>query len=139
MTQDPKAVVRRFVEEYQSQGKVEVAQELLADDFLDHSAMPGFPHNREGVMQLFALLRAGIPDLHAVIHDQLLDGDRVITRKTFHGTHKGELFGAAPTGNAVTIDVMDIVRVSGGKMKEHWNVVNQLQLMQGIGLVPAQG
>lgn len=139
MAHDPKSVVRRFVEEYQSHGKEEVAKELLADNFVDHSPSPGLPPNRTGVLMLFAAFRAGIPDLHAVIHEQLLDGDKVITRKTFHGTHTAELFGAKPTGNKIAVDVIDIVRVENGKMTEHWNVVNQLQMMQGIGLFPSAG
>ena len=139
MSQDPKSVMRRFVDEYQSQGKEDVARELLADNFVDHSASPGLPPDRDGVLQLFAILRAGIPDLHAEIHQMLLDGDKVITLKTFHGHHKGELFGAAPTGKPIAVDVMDIVRIENGKMLEHWNVVNQLQLMQGIGLAPGGG
>lgn len=139
MSNDPTSVVHRFVEEYQGQGKVEVAEELLAPNFVDHSPSPGFAPDRNGVLQLFALFRAGIPDLHAVIHEHLLDGDKVITRKTFHGTHTGELFGAKPTGNKIAVDVIDIVRVENGKMMEHWNVVNQLQLMQGLGLAPSGG
>ena len=69
------------------------------------------------------MLRGAFPDLHAEIHDQLVDGDKVVTRKTFHGTHKGEFMGIAPTGREVAFDVIDIVRVRDGFMVEHWNVV----------------
>ncbi|MBI4908866.1 MAG: ester cyclase [Acidobacteria bacterium] len=51
------------------------------------------------------------------------------TSKTFHGTHRGEFAGVAPTGKAVAIRVMDFVRVSDGKMREHWNVVDVAGLL----------
>jgi predicted ester cyclase len=74
--------------------------------------------------------------LHAVIHDQLSDGDKVVTRKTFQGTHRGELMGIPPTGNPVAFDVIDIVRVRDGQLVEHWNVIDTLGLMQQVGAVP---
>jgi len=132
----PRAVVRRFVEEYQTLGKLEVAEELLAPDFVDHAAVPGLPPGREGVKRLFAAFRAAFPDFRAVIHDQIEEGDKVVTRKTFHGTHRGELMGVAPTGKAVAFDVIDIVRVRDGRMCEHWNVVDQLSLLRQLGVVP---
>ena len=70
-----KAVVRRFVEEYQTLDRVEVAEELLAPDFLDHAAVPGLPPGREGVKRLFAAFRTAFPDFRAVIHDQIGEGD----------------------------------------------------------------
>ena len=130
------AVVRRFVDEYQGTGKEEVALELLAPDFVDRSPFGPFSPDREGVLGLFRMLRGGFPDLHAEIHDQLVDGDKVVTRKTFHGTHKGELLGIAPTGRAVAWDVIDIVRVRDNVMVEHWNVVDALGLMTQLGAVP---
>jgi len=130
-------VVRRFVEEYQSRGDVSVGEELLGADFVDRSPFGPFSPDREGVLALFSFLRGAFPDLHAVIHDQLADGDKVVTRKTFHGTHKGEFMGIEPTGREVAFDVIDIVRVRDGKMVEHWNVVDSMALMQQLGAVPA--
>ena len=130
------AVVRRFVEDYQCTGKEEVALELLAPDFVDRSPFGPFSPDREGVLGLFRMLRGGLPDLHAEIHDQLVDGDKVVTRKTFHGTHKGELMGIAPTGREVAFDVIDIVRVRDNQMVEHWNVVDALSLMTQLGALP---
>lgn len=56
------------------------------------------------------------------IHDQIPEGDRVTTRKTIHGTHRGELLGVAATNRRVAIDVIDIVRVVSGRYVEHWGV-----------------
>ena len=63
----------------------------------------------------------------------LADGDKVVTRKTFHGTHTGEFMGLPSTGNAISVDVIDIVRVRDGKFVEHWNVLDTLVLMRQMG------
>ena len=133
--EENKAMVRRFVDEAQSQGNIGVVDEFLADSFVDHSALPGFSPNRDGVKQLFAMFRTAFPDFRAVIHDQIAEGDKVVTRKTFHGTHQGEFLGIPPTGKQVTIEVIDILRVADGKITDHWNVVDQLGLMQQLGVI----
>jgi predicted SnoaL-like aldol condensation-catalyzing enzyme len=135
-TNNTAKVVRRFVEEYQGTGDEEVALALMAPDFVDRSPFGPFAPDREGVLGLFRMLRGGFPDLHAEIHDQLVDGDKVVTRKTFRGTHEGELLGIPPTGRGVAWDVIDIVRVRGDLIVEHWNVVDSMALMTQLGAVP---
>ena len=134
---DIKAAQRRFVEEYQTKGDVSVAEEMLADDFVDHTPFGEIPGTREGVMQLFAMLRQAFPDLRAEIHDLLADGDRVVTRKTFHGTHQGDFMGMPPTGKQVAWDVIDIVEHRNDKMVAHWNVVDAFSLMMQLGAIPS--
>ena len=133
--EENRSIVRRFVDEAQSRGNIEVVDEYLSADFIDHSALPGFPPTREGVKQLFSAFRAAFPDFRAVIHDQVAEGDKVVTRKAFHGTPQGEFLGIPPTGRQVTIEVIDILRVTDGKIREHWNVVDQLGLMRQLGVV----
>ena len=67
-----------------------------------------------------------------MIHEQIAEGDRVMTRKSLRGTHRGEMFGIAPTGNLVSIEVIDILRVQGGKITDHWNMVDRLGLMEQL-------
>ena len=135
--EENKAVVSRFVDEAQNKGRLDAVDEYLADDFVDHSALPGFTPDRNGVKQLFAMFRMAFPDFRAVVHDQLADGDKVVTRKTFHGTHKGEFLGIPATGKEVTIEVTDILRVVGGKITDHWNVVDLLGLMRQLDVIGA--
>jgi steroid delta-isomerase-like uncharacterized protein len=128
---------RRFVDEYQTGRKVDVADELIADDFVNHSTMPPFPPNKDGVKALFAMFHDACPDFRAEIHDMLVDGDKVVTYKTFHGTHEGEMMGVPGTGKEFAVDVMDIVRYRDGQVVEHWNVVNQVPLLQALGVIPS--
>jgi len=137
MSAADKAVVRRFVDEFQTGHDQSVADELLAADFVDHSPFGPLSPDRNGVLALFGMLFAAFPDFRAEIHQQFADGDTVITRKTFHGTHQGEFMGIPRSGREVAFDVIDVVRVREGKMVEHWNVVDAMALMTQLGAIPA--
>jgi steroid delta-isomerase-like uncharacterized protein len=132
-----KAIQQRFIDEFQGAGDIAVAEELLADDFVDHSPFPGVPGTKEGVIQLFAMLRGAFPDLHAEVHDMLVDGDKVVTRKTFHGTNQGDFMGMPATGKPAAWDVIDIVRQRDGQLVEHWNLVDVYGLMAQLGAIPS--
>ncbi len=142
MSEENKALIRRFVDKAQSSGKdaaLATIDEMLSPDFAERSGVfPSFPTTRDGMKQLFAMLHDAFPDLRATIHDQIAEDDKVVTRKTFHGTHQGELMGIPPTGKEVAFDVIDILRIADGKLIDHWAVVDQLGLMQQIGAIPAQ-
>ena len=114
-----KEVVRRFVDEYQTGGSEEAFAELLAPDVVDHSRPPGIAPGAEGVKQQFDGFRAMLKDFRAEILDQVAEGDKVVTRKVFYGTRDG---------HEVEIPVIDIVRVEGGQIVEHWNVVDRTSL-----------
>jgi steroid delta-isomerase-like uncharacterized protein len=139
MSEENKALVRRMVEEAQSRGNVEAEDEFLAENVVDHSAFPGFAPTREGVKQLFSLFHTAFEDFHATIHDQVGEGRKVATRKTLHGTHRGEFLGVPPTGKRATIEVTDILYVEEGRITDHWTVVNQLGLMRQLGVIPEPG
>jgi steroid delta-isomerase-like uncharacterized protein len=130
-------IVRRVNDELISQGKMSVADELFAENFVDHSALPGIPANREGVKQLFTMLRAAFANFHVTIEDQVAAGNTVATRKTFHGSHDGNFMGIPPTGRTVSFGAIDIMRLDGGKITDHWVQVDLLGLLQQIGAIPA--
>lgn len=131
-TEENKAVVQRFINEYQTGGHLEIARELLADDFVDHSALPGFSSDKEGVINVIEMLRSAFGGLRVEIHDQVADEEKVVTRKTFHGTHTGEFFGVPPTNRPIALGVIDILSVSNGQLKEHWCQVDFAGLMNQI-------
>ena len=132
----PRDIVRRFVDEYQTAGSDAAFDELLAKDVVDHSRPPGVAPGAEGVRQQFDAFRAAFPDFRATILDQVEEGDKVVTRKVFHGTHLGPLQGIPPTARQVEINVIDIVRVVDGKIVEHWNCVDRLGLLAQVGALP---
>lgn len=134
--QENKAVVRRFVEEMQNQHNLDMVDELFSPDFLDHSGRAN-PPTLEGVKPLFAFMFSAFPDMHFTIQQQLAEGDRVMTYKTFCGTHQGDFMGIAPTGKQVVFDNIDIFTVKDGKITEHWTVGDMLSMMQQLGVIPS--
>jgi predicted ester cyclase len=67
----------------------------------------------------------------------LVDGDKVVTRKTFRGTHGGDFLGIPATGKPVSVGVIDVVRYENGQIVEHWNQVDMFGLMQQMGVIPS--
>jgi len=132
----PKDVVRRLVDEYQTAADDGAFEELMHPEVLDHSRPPGIAAGAPGVRQQFDGFRAAFPDFRATILDQIAEGDKVVTRKVFTGTHEGPFQGLEPTGRAVEIHVIDIVRVADGRIVEHWNCVDRLGLLAQLGAVP---
>lgn len=136
MSEANKALMKRFIADYQVGHDEATLAELVADDFVDHSALPGLPPGRAGVKVLFDMFHAAFDGFRAEVHDQLAEDDKVVTRKSFHGRHVGEFLGIAATGRDVRIDVIDIVRIRNSRIAEHWNLVDQLGLLRQLGAAP---
>jgi steroid delta-isomerase-like uncharacterized protein len=133
-----KALFRRFVEEVFNQGDVSLIDELLTPNFVEREVLPpGTPSGREGVKQLTLMFRTAFPDFNVVIDDMIAEGDKIVARTTWNGTQKGEFMGIPPSGKRVSFDVIDIMRVSGGKVVEHWGVMDSMALMQQLAVIPA--
>lgn len=122
-TNHPKAVVKRFNYEVIRDGNRESFEALMAPDFVNWSAPSEATRGAETMWATFAsVLRPAIAGLEVHIHEQLCDGDKVTTRKSISGKHVGTLLGAAATGENISIDVIDIVRIRDGQYVEHWGV-----------------
>jgi predicted ester cyclase len=135
-TEDNKALVRRFVDEVQSKGNADLIDEICSAEFVNHSAPPGLPADCEGIKIVTAMFRGAFPDSYFTVEDMVAEGDKVATRKTFHGTHEGEFMGIPPSGRSVTIGLIDIVRISEGRVVEHWSMGDNLGMMRQLGVVP---
>jgi steroid delta-isomerase-like uncharacterized protein len=138
-TEENKALVRRFVDEVQSAGNTDAIDEICSHEFVNHSAPPRVPSNCEGVKQLTVMFRQAFPDSYFTVEDMMAEGDKVATRKTFHGTHQGEFMGIPPTGQQVSMGLIDIVRIADERVVEHWSMGDNLGMMQQLGIVPLPG
>ena len=134
-----KATIRRYVDEVQNQGNLSVIDEIAAPRFVNHSAPPGYPPTLDGVKQLALELRAAFPDGSMSIEDMVAEGDRVATRKTFHGTHQAPFMGIPATGRSVAIGMVELVRFEDGKVIEHWLQADMLGMFQQLGVVQTGG
>ncbi len=136
--EENKALTRRVMEEMFNKGNLDVADELVAPDFVDHDpSMPEDVRGPEGFKEYVRAFRSAFSDLHIRIEDQIAEGDKVVTRWTGTGTHDGDSMGIAPTGNRGEITGMEIRRISGGKLVEGWEGYDALGLMQLMGAIPS--
>jgi len=131
-TSENKATVIRFNKEFLGQGNIEILKEIVANDFINHTAGGIVPNNVEGLKQFIKMLHTGFSDFHIEIHEQVGEDDIIATRKTIRATHTGEIMGHLPTGKQVVFNVMDFVRLRDGKYIEHWGQNNIMQVIQQL-------
>jgi steroid delta-isomerase-like uncharacterized protein len=137
-SEEQKALVRRFWEEVFNQKHLERADAYVAQDYLDHGAVPGQGPGLEGAKRMrWAMYFAAIPDLHATIDDMVAEGDKLSVRFTVTGTHVGELMGVPPTGKHFDVGAMCIYRIAEGKIAEQWEQIDMLGLMRQLGAIAA--
>ncbi len=135
---DNKALVRRFYEDAWNKHNPAVVDEIYAANYVDRSPdIPGIPHTRDGLKQFMGMYLRAFPDANITIEDQLVEGDRVVTRWTGHGTQTGQLMEMPPSGKTVAVPGVQIDRLSGGKIVEGWVLFDQLGMLQQLGAIPA--
>ena len=137
MTMDHAATVRRIYDLINA-GDVEGFGRLMADDFVDHEELPGLAPTKDGVLAFFRMQQAAFPDMRMELQDLIASGDKVVARLRYTGTNRGEFMGAPPSGKSVDVQLIDIHRFGDdGLVREHWGVMDQMTMMQQLGLAPA--
>jgi steroid delta-isomerase-like uncharacterized protein len=135
VSEENKALVRRFVEEFWNEGDTTAVDELMAIDAAIH--MPtGEVVDPEGFKRFVAMWRDAFPDWHSTVEELIAEGDRVAERWTGRGTHQGELQGIPPTGKRVEVPGSVFYRIVDGKIVEFRGQLDIMSLMQQIGAVP---
>lgn len=130
-------VVRRLIDEGFSQGRLEVADELVADESIEHQNFgPDHAPGADGVKAVISSLRRAFSDFELTIEDLVVAGDVVWTRNVATGTNDGSFMGRPPTGLPIRIDVFDVLRVVDGKVVEHWGVPDRLGVLMQLGAKP---
>ena len=139
MSEENKAIARRYIEDLWQKGNLNITDELLATDFVNHVAPPGSPSGRDGMKGLVTYVRSVFPDLAFTIEDVIAEGDKVVCRWTSYGTHRGKLWGISPTGKHIKIAGVTILRISGRRVVEHWVNSDDLGMVQQLGAVLSVG
>jgi predicted ester cyclase len=134
-TANNEKIVQRALEAFEAAHE-RAMREDLAPDFVSHSMPPGFAEDADGWVQLAQHLKTGTPDGKLTILDMFAGGDKVAVRFSHAGTHQGELFGVPPTNRTVTVRGIEIYRLSGGKIAEHWGEFDTFDL---FGPPPGMG
>jgi steroid delta-isomerase-like uncharacterized protein len=137
-TEEHKALVRRFDEEVWNGRNLSRVDELFAASHIFRAAGSP-PLDREGHRQMIAHFQDAFPDGRNTSEELLAEGDKVVQRWTFRGTHQGAFQGIPPTGRPVTLTGISIWRVDGGTIVESWHELDTLGLMQQLGVIPTPG
>lgn len=130
------SLIRRIFEEAFNQGHLAVVDELLSSGHLAHNAFGGAPNGPQGLKWLIAMFRNAFPDLQCSVEDEISVGDQFAAHWTMRGTHKGSFLGNPPTGRRVEVQGIIFARTANGRMVEDWTLVDQLGILQQLGLVP---
>jgi predicted ester cyclase len=137
-TEENKAIARRHFEELWTKGDLAVADEIYASGAVGHCGnlpdQTGYPEcERELVRQDLV----AFPDGIATVEDQIAEGDKVLTRWRFRGTHTGPLYGHLPSGREVSVSGFHVHRINDGKIVEIWALGDFYSLLQQMDALPA--
>ncbi len=137
--EENKLMARQVCEEIWHQGNLEAMDRWFAADFVRHDpngrVLRGVEQNR----QFIASMRLAFPDLHYTVEDEIGEGDKVVVRYRFEGTHRGPFQGAPATGQKVSYTGILIFRFANGKIAEQWTEADLLSFLQQLGVVPQSG
>lgn len=134
-----KKLIRNAVEEIWNKGNFDMLKEMVTDDFVIHFPRPGEEiRGPENVKHFYTDLRKAFPDIHFSIVEQVAEDDKIVTHWSAAGTHKGEFKGIAATGKKVKFTAIDIDKVSNGKFVECWTNIDELGLLQQLGVISTQ-
>jgi steroid delta-isomerase-like uncharacterized protein len=139
VSEENKELVRRYMEavDANESGDWDVLDEFLAPEFVSHGGLPpGVGSDREGMKEAAELFRRATPGKHVIV-DQVAEGDRVVSRIRGSGQHIGDHLGIPASGSALEVDGIVIHRIKGGKIVEHWALVDMATFLQQAGALPA--
>ena len=133
---DVKTTLQRTFDEIVNQGNLDAADELFAEDFVDHGPM-GDVAGREAFKAMVGQWRSGVPDVHCEIENVIVDGDRAAWLVRTTGTHTGDGLGFPATGKPFETLSANIGRFRDGKAAEHWSEQGLFPMLTQIGMLPA--
>jgi len=127
------AAIRRFYEELWNRWDLAAADEIVAQDVSFRGSLGDALVGRDAFRNYVARVRAAFPDWHNQIDELIEADDRVVARLTCSGTHRGELFGVAPTGRRVSYAAVAVFRLAGGVIQDAWVVGDTQELWRALG------
>jgi predicted ester cyclase len=138
--EEAKAVVRRWNEEGWSQGKYDIAHEIISPSMTVHGAGgQKIGMGPDALIDLIRTWRTAFPDGYMTIEDLVVEGDLVGVRNSWHGTHTAEFYGIPPSGKWVDVTSIGLDRVVDGQVVEGWGEMDMVGMMQQLGALPLVG
>ena len=134
--QTNKEIIRRFVQTTLNQGKVEEAGQYIWDDIVEQVPFPGQGPGADGVKDVIRQMITAFADLNWVIEEQIAEGDRVMTRFTWTGTHRAPFLGVPATGRPVRVWGVVIDRLEAGRIRDTRLIMDTLGMLGQLGVLP---
>ena len=128
--------VRIMLDQAFNRGDLAVVDELVAVDSITHIPGWGMSANRLGIKQMIINLRAAFPDLHCTVDQEIEGESKSAVLWTLRGKHKGSFLGNVPTGRRVEVQGFIFARIADGRIVEAWILIDQMGLLQQLGMVP---
>lgn len=135
-TETNKKLARRLYDDVLNDRRLDVVDELALADYAEHDPLPGQRDGLVGLKDRATMLVEGLASTYTV-EDVIAEGDRVVVRWRNTGTHSGAFLGIPPTGRSFSIAGIDVYRIENDRLAEHWHVVDQLTMLQQLGLIPS--
>lgn len=128
-----KQFIQRFVDVVINGQDLDAIDEMVPEDFVEHVPLPGQGPLRDGLRQAIGMFHDAFPDLHWTTEEQIAEGDKVVSRFTWTGTHRGPFLGIPPTGRQVSVWGIVIDEVKDGKFAASRIIMDTVALMQQLG------
>ena len=136
---DRNSIMRNVIEEGLNKGNLSVFDEIQAPNFVFHSAGSG-DLDRAGFKQFITAVRTAFPDFHAEMAGNVIgEGDTAAIRLHVTGTQQNEFQGIPPTNKFIDMTEGLFFRYEGDKVVEEWQHINQLEMLQQLGVYPPSG
>ena len=135
MSEQNKAIIREMVELAFNQRDVAALDRYVAEDFVELDPVPGQGPGREGFKQVLTDLLGAFPDLRWTTEEQIAEGDKVVSRFQWSGTHAGDFAGIPATGKHVTVKGVVIDRVVDGLMVASRILMDDLGMLRQLGVI----
>lgn len=134
--EENKAVIARWIDEVENGRRLDLIDELVAEDYVDHGPMDGWTGDRSGLHGFFTTLHSAFPDIRTEILHMVAEGSTVMILKRCRGTHDGPFRGIPPTGKPMVIDIANVFTVADGRITAHWHALDQMAIPKQLGLLP---
>jgi len=135
ITEENKQIINYFIEEVINRKNLNAVDNIVSEDFIEHIPFPGQGPGREGLKFVLNSMFTGFPDMKWMVHEQIAEGEKVVTRFTWRGTHKGEFMGIPATDKRVEVWGVVIDVVKNKLFAESRIIMDNIGLLQQLGVM----
>jgi steroid delta-isomerase-like uncharacterized protein len=127
-------LIERYYKDLWNAWNFPLAEELISPSVKFHGSVGISVQGLDGFREYMQTIRSAFPDFHNTIEEIVAEGDRVAARLTYRGTHRGPIFGVAPTGQVIRYDGLALFHIQDGRIAAGHVLGNVLELLRQLGV-----